>query len=40
MNVPFADGHAKSLKVGQIETKDFGFYQKSDGQSRNTHTKK
>ena len=33
-NMAFADGHAKGVKEGLIQTSDFGFYQTSDGQSR------
>ena len=33
VNVPYADGHAKGVKITQLETKDFGFYL-SDGTSR------
>ncbi len=34
VNIPYADGHAKGVKMSMLETKDFGFYVKADGSSR------
>ena len=34
VNLAYADGHAKGVKFATLETKDFGFYQNSNGESR------